>query len=233
MCSVHLVNDSTLLDFAVSLVRQLNRMSWLWRTFRTAAGDPLLLNGKNWSVYTRNCRAVCELTDRDSRIEMQKQVLNRIEELGGRFMKPRSDTVKDYILSIQFPHVLYSEEWDFCGVDKYFTKNRTIFNKSESAFFDKLEREFFAHSETPRGQTFWKKKLFTPLTPGTDDYQIWASDFQGAKFVDLKPLRKIYGHGDLEFIQIAFAYGYPDPFYVCLQDPKPKNPTVFGFTLAR
>ena len=159
---------------------------------------------------------------------MQKQVLNQLEKLGGRYLKPRTDSLKGYTEAIRFPHVLYDEDWDVYGIDQYFADNRATFDKSESKFFDKLEKHYFTNSETARGQTFWRTKLFTPLTPGTDDHEEWSSYFQNPEHVDLTPLREVFGNGQLEFMQIIYNYGYPDHFYVCLQDPKPKNPTVFG-----
>jgi hypothetical protein len=60
-------NHSMLFDFAVPLVTQLNRASLLFRTFRTASGDPLPLNGKHWSSYTRSCRVICDTTNKDGR----------------------------------------------------------------------------------------------------------------------------------------------------------------------
>jgi len=61
------VNHSMLFEFAVPLVTQLDRTSLLYRTFRTASDEPLPLNGKHWSGYTRSCRAICDTTDRDGR----------------------------------------------------------------------------------------------------------------------------------------------------------------------
>jgi hypothetical protein len=60
-------NHSRLFDFAVPLVTQLDNASLLYRTFRTATGLPLPLNGKHWSGYTRSCRAICDTTDKDGR----------------------------------------------------------------------------------------------------------------------------------------------------------------------
>lgn len=55
---------SALFDYAVPLVKKLNRSSLMYRTFRTAAGKPLPLD-KHWSSYTRSCRAICDLETAD------------------------------------------------------------------------------------------------------------------------------------------------------------------------
>jgi hypothetical protein len=59
------VKHSMLFDFAVPLVKKLDRTSLLYRTFRTANGDPLPLRGKHWSSYTRSCRVICNTADKD------------------------------------------------------------------------------------------------------------------------------------------------------------------------
>ncbi len=29
-------------------------------------------------------------------------------------------------------------------------------------------------------------------------------------------------------MEIAYSYGFPDGYYICLSDPNPENPTVFS-----
>ena len=31
-----------------------------------------------------------------------------------------------------------------------------------------------------------------------------------------------------DFIQVFYSYGFPDNYYICLSDPNPENPTLFG-----
>lgn len=59
------LNHSALFDYAVPLVTKLNRTSLLHRIFRTADGQPLPLQGKHWSSYTRSCRPICDLENAD------------------------------------------------------------------------------------------------------------------------------------------------------------------------
>jgi len=57
---------SRLYEHAVPLVtKKFTRSSLLYRTFRTAAGTQLPLNGKHWSGYTRSCRMICDLDNPD------------------------------------------------------------------------------------------------------------------------------------------------------------------------
>ena len=45
--------------------------------------------------------------------------------------------------------------------------------------------------------------------------------------VDLTEVRNLVGDGDLSFAFLIYSNGYPNDYFVCLQDPKPTNPTVF------
>ncbi len=159
---------------------------------------------------------------------MQKQIISRIKKLGGQILKARDDTLRAHMSTIQFPHVLYDQDWDVYGIDAFYEKNRGAFHSTPTDFYDALEAEYFTDSDKPRGQSFWCNELFTPLTPGTDHFKEWSSCFDSSDSVDLQPIRDIVGGGRLEFVQIMYSFGFPDHYYVCLQDPKPANPTVFG-----
>lgn len=58
-------NHSQLFQFAVPLVKSLNRRSLLYRIFRTTNGARLPLAGKHWSSYLRSCRVICDLSNPD------------------------------------------------------------------------------------------------------------------------------------------------------------------------
>ena len=45
---------------------------------------------------------------------------------------------------------------------------------------------------------------------------------------NLSEIKKVVQNGKLEFVEIAYSYGFPDGYYICLSDPNPENPTVFG-----
>ena len=161
---------------------------------------------------------------------MKEELINVIEDLGGEVAKPKGDSLKEQMEAIAFPHALYDQDWECYGkgVDEFFEHHRQLYLSEPETFFTTLEDEFFALDASPRGQAFWRCKLFTPLTAGTEDYKEWNSFFSDTNYINLEPIRKVVGEGELEFIQIMDSYGYPDHFYVCLQDPEPSNPTVFG-----
>jgi hypothetical protein len=152
-------------------------------------------------------------------------IINRIQELGGN-VPSNNQSLKEFLLGTTFPHYLYRKDWDFYGVDDFLDKNRTIFQKDVNKFVKLVEQHYFAKHDFACGQDFWKPELFTPLTPGTPDFNAWQPWF--TENSNLSSIRALCGDGLLEFFQIIHSYGYPDHYYICLQDPVPENPTVFG-----
>lgn len=160
---------------------------------------------------------------------MKKEILNRILELGGTFKK--GNTLKESIEKIEFNHPLYSYElWghELYGVDNFYDKNKDIYREDKDKFYHNLISHFFSDHELPYGQTFYRKRLFTPLTKDTSDYEEWNDDFEDEEITNLAEIRKVVGDGKLEFMEIAYSYGFPDGYYICLSDPNVENPTVFG-----
>ena len=152
-------------------------------------------------------------------------VRNRIHELGGSTPSEFA-SLKDFLLGTTFPHYLYDKDWDVYGVDDFFAANRSSYDNDVESFLDLIEQYYFAKHDFACGQHFWQPELFTPFTPGTENFKEWESFF--AEYGDLSPVRSLCGDGELEFLQIIHSYGYPDHFYICLQDPSPEDPTVFG-----
>ena len=158
---------------------------------------------------------------------MQKVVINRLEKLGAKIRETKSDTLKAQIKAISFLHPLYDKEDENYGVEELIEKHRKLCDNNRESFYDMLEAYFFKRN-CPDGQFTWIGKHFAPLTEGSKDYKEWASWFDDSDSVNLGEIRNVAGDGDLEFMQIMHSGGYPDYIFVCLQDPKPKNPTVFG-----
>lgn len=160
---------------------------------------------------------------------MKKEILNRILELGGNFKK--ATTLQEYIEGIEFNHPLYPHElWghELYGVDDFYDKHNDLYTQDKNGFYERLMIHFFSDHEIPYGQTFYRKRLFTPLTVGTSDYEEWGGDFEDDEMTMLDEIKKVVGNGTLEFMEIAYSYGFPDGYYICLSDPNPENPTVFG-----
>ncbi len=160
---------------------------------------------------------------------MKKKILNRILELGGKFKD--GTTLQEYIEGIEFNHPLYPQElWghELYGIDEFYDKNKGLYREDKNRFYESLISHFFSDNEIPYGQTFYRKRLFTPLTKGTSDYEEWGVDFEDKEMTDLSEIIKVIGNEKLEFMEIAYSYGFPDGYYICLSDPNPENPTIFG-----
>ena len=99
---------------------------------------------------------------------------------------------------------------------------------NRAAFDQQLVAHFYQLTRESRGQAFFVGRPFTPFRPGTPDYTEWYADFAAPDLVDLRPARTVAADPAPDFVHLAFSYGYPDTFYVCLADPAPDDPTVFG-----
>lgn len=152
-------------------------------------------------------------------------IVSRIKELGGS-TDPEASSLQEFLLGTTFPHHLYDQDWDVYGVDEFFEENRAVYDNDVETFLDLIVQHYYSNQDELYGQDIWQPKLFTPFTPGTPDFEEWNSVL--IEDADLSPIRAICGDGELQFVQILESYGYPDHSYVCLQDPEPQNPTVFG-----
>lgn len=160
---------------------------------------------------------------------MKIEILNRIQELGGTLSQGNS--LKEILEGVRFNHPLYPHEsWgdELYGIDDFYAKNKNQYKQDKDSFYQNLITHFFSNHELPYGQAFYRKRLFTPFTKDTEDYEEWIDIFEDEKMTDLSEIKKVVGNGKLEFMEIAYSYGFPDGYYICLSDPNQENPTVFG-----
>jgi len=161
--------------------------------------------------------------------KMKSEIISKIKELGGTFVKGNS--LLENIKGVEFNHPLYPHEsWgeELYGVDEFYDNHKSLYRKNKDEFYNNLISHFFSNHEIPYGQSFFRKRLFTPLTKGTKDYEEWIDIFEDKEMTDLDEIKKVVGVGKLEFMEIIYSYGFPDGYYVCLSDPNEDNPTVFG-----
>ncbi|MEC4113551.1 hypothetical protein VSO92_05445 [Myroides pelagicus] len=170
---------------------------------------------------------------------MKQEILNAIHNLGGDISRVSGNSLLEDIQSISFKTVLYprpedtpwgvaGEEEPIYGIDDYIEANRTLLNTDKAAFYQKLIAYYYELTEEGRGQMFWSGQLFTPYLEGSADYQEWNADFRDAVSVDLSEIEKVVGVKQPTMVQLFYSYGFPDHYYICLEDPNPDNPTVFG-----
>jgi hypothetical protein len=170
---------------------------------------------------------------------MNPKILARIRELGGRTDQVLGNSLADDLQAITFTTVLYPRPTDtpwgtaddaepIPGLGAWVEAHRSLLAHNAAAFAQELIAHFYQLTQEPRGQTFFLARPFTPFQPGTADYEEWHDDFSDPTLTDLRPVLDVVADATPDFLHLAHSYGYPDGYYVCLSDPQPNNPTVFG-----
>ncbi len=171
-------------------------------------------------------------------MKMKKQILDRIKALGGNIDRVQGHSFIEDLLSIQFNTVLYERPSDtpwattdqqepIYGLGEYIEQHRAQFDLDPDAFFKQLIQDFYQLTEEAHGQTFWQPFLFTPYKTGTEDFEEWNYDFLQDD-INLKEIIEFTKNPEPDFLQVFYRYSFPDQFYICLSDPNPENPTLFG-----
>ena len=153
-------------------------------------------------------------------------IFTQIEALGGQ-VAVRNGSLREQLESIHFSVSLYDHEWGYHGFDEVLEKQKQA-PKTKTVFERMADQYLLAGGDQPYGQNFWCANYFAPMTPGSVDYDEWAELINDPRYTNWSEIRKVVGEGPLEFIQIIYSYGYPDHYYICLNDPNPDNPMVFG-----
>lgn len=155
---------------------------------------------------------------------MTPEIWQQIQRLGGTVAAPEA-SLAAFLQATSFPHPLYPRKYaeELYGLDEFYQQHQALYAANAPAFYEALLQHFFADHELPYGQDFFRNFLFTPFTPNTPDY----GELEGLVTPDDLPLT-VAGTDPLEFICICYSYGFPDHYFVCVSDPNPQNPTVYG-----
>jgi len=170
---------------------------------------------------------------------MKQSILNRIKELGGNIENVKGNSLLEDICSITFNSVLYKrptglpwaeegEEEPICGIGEFINDNKELITSDIQKLYDKILEKYYTLTEEGFGQMFWKAELFTPFKEGTDDFIEWNDDFIDNEEVNLSEIFELTNNSKPDFIQLFYSYGFPDSYYICLSDPNPENPILFG-----
>lgn len=171
---------------------------------------------------------------------MEKCILERISALGGDVSNVKGNSLAEDLLSIRFNTVLYpkpidtpwakaDEEEPIYGLGNFVNKYLDLYHSDQDAFFEKMFEEYYSLSDEARGQDFWIAESFTPFEVGTESYNEWNSDFVDIlESGGLDEIIQVTNNRTPGFVKIIYSYGFPDEYYVCLSDPNPDNPTVWG-----
>lgn len=158
-------------------------------------------------------------------------ILMRLQMLGGDISQATGDHLIDDLQNIKFKTVLHfksdNEPFYVGFYDNFYRLNHTLARSDPNAFIDKAIMTHYVSvdDECAVGQAFWQTNKFTPLTYGTADFDEWHDDFEE---MDLSPFLKATKGRPPEFLQILYSYGYPDCFFICLNDDNQSDPMVFG-----
>ncbi|MGO1671876.1 MAG: hypothetical protein ACTHZ1_07975 [Sphingobacterium sp.] len=166
---------------------------------------------------------------------MENSIIERIRALEGDFLPTDEQSLQSQLTAIVLKTPLYPKPTDtpwasaaesepIIGISQYLTENQTLLEANQAKFFHQLLVHYFGpdHGARYHGQSYFQTELFTPFREGTADYQRW----QGLIAVD--DVHSVVRSTPLDFMKIAWSYGYPDAYYVCLSDPNPQNPIVYG-----
>jgi hypothetical protein len=155
---------------------------------------------------------------------MKQEILLQIQKLGGNIDKVKGNSLQEDLELIEFKHALFPNEYEseLYGIDEFYAKNRQLYLDNKREFYNSLLDHFFSDHEIPYGQAFFRNFLFTPFKKGSADFD----ELDG--LVEESEVREVVAGGDLDFMCICYSYGYPDQYFVCLTDPNPENPAVYG-----
>lgn len=170
---------------------------------------------------------------------MKAEILEKIKKLGGNIENVKGNSLAEDILSITFDTVLYQRPEDtpwqtaenaepIYGIGEFINENEELLKKDKQALYDKIIDKYFRLTKEAYGQVFWQPRLFTPFKEGTEDFEEWNVDFTDEEETDLTEIIKVTNDKTPDFIEIFYSYGFPDNYYICLTDPNPENPTLFG-----
>lgn len=171
---------------------------------------------------------------------MKHSILNRIKDLGGDISKVKGNSLQEDLLSITFDTVLYPKPQDtpwasaedqepIYELGTFIEENMDLYHSDQQAFFDKLFNIYYCLTDEAYGQDFWQPQMFTPFKENTESFDEWNMILQDCVNDDyLDEIIEQAKTPTPDFVSIIYSYGFPDQYYVCLQDPYPENPTIWG-----
>ena len=159
---------------------------------------------------------------------MKQEILDALKNLGGNIDNAKGGSLYEDLLSVTFDTVLYADfhnDFEIWELEKFYNENNDLYSSDKNTFSAKLLDKYFRLTRDGMCQEFWDVKMFTPFKKDTDDYKEWNSIFSD---VDLTEIRKITDNTKPDFMFLFESYRFPDSYFICLSDPQPNNPTVFG-----
>lgn len=168
---------------------------------------------------------------------MKQEILDRLRALEANVSDMKGVSMIEDLQNIKFNTFLYDDEYiDIVGcelINNYLDENEDALSGTIDEVTDIVLSHFWSYhkaadpSETYLGQIYYRGELMTPYDEDSSDYEEWYDWFKNE--ADLSEIREVIGDvGEPSFINIFSSHGFPDNYYICVQDPNPENPTVFG-----
>lgn len=167
---------------------------------------------------------------------MKKEILERLIVLGADVSLLKADSLERDLQNIRFQNFLFDEDYLDVGyqfIDEFLELNNELYRSDIELFYTRLTDHLWNYrkdtlpEETYLGQIYYKGETLLPYDKTTDDFEEWNDWFTNN--ADLSEVRAVVGDvEELSFVNIFGSHGFPDDYFVCLQDPNPDNPTVFG-----
>jgi len=152
---------------------------------------------------------------------MKQEILNRIKLLGGDISEVYDISLEEDLKAITFWSKAHLAE-PIYGMNDFVEQNKALLDSDKTEFYKAVISHFYRDTEEGFGQVFFKNELFTPFKPGTESYEEWNGEWEESEF------KKVIDGTEMELMFIGHSYGFPDNLFVCLTDPNPENPTVYG-----
>ncbi len=164
---------------------------------------------------------------------MKKEILKRIEQLGGNIDHVKGVSLQQDLQSITFNSVLYPKRQDtpwakanesepIYSIGEFIQKNLEVFKSDRVKFYNNIIEHYFKITEEGFGQVFFRIDLFTPFKINSADYDEWNGEWEEEDF------KKVIKGSEMDLMFIGHSYGFPDNLFICLSDPNQENPMVYG-----
>ncbi|WBX75035.1 hypothetical protein PG911_10235 [Tenacibaculum ovolyticum] len=164
---------------------------------------------------------------------MKKEILNRIQQLGGNIDNVKGISLQKDLEAITFNTVLYPKRKDTSwvkgsdsepihGIGDFIEENNNLLKSDKANFYNKVINHYYRETKESFGQSFYKNTLFTPFKEGSNDFEEWDGEWDESDF------REVIIGEKMELMIIGYSYGFPDNLFVCLSDPISENPVVYG-----
>lgn len=166
---------------------------------------------------------------------MKHTILERIIELGGNVDYVHGASLETDLKSIVLKTPLYPKPVDtpwsnaedqepIEGLADFTSEHEDLLAKDKEKFYERVLDRYYGegHEDEPNAQSYFTAKKFTPFSEGTADFEEWD------RIINKGTVMELVKGEQLDFMLMMWSYSYPDTYFICLTDPNPDNPIVYG-----